>query len=64
MARMEGIYSRDGTNVLLLVFYRSVRPKELPLTLMELIDTESYLEYPGDAQGNAVFWDKMAQALA
>lgn len=64
MARMEGIYSRNGQNVVFMVFYRTVRPEEMPLTLMHLVETESFLEYPGDEQGNEVFWDKMADALA
>ncbi|XP_033761363.1 toll-like receptor 4 [Pecten maximus] len=64
MARMEGIYSRENTSNIFIVFYKHVRPEDLPLTVMEFINSETYLEYPGDLQGNAVFWDKMAQALA
>nr|WBP49909.1 Toll-like receptor protein [Mimachlamys nobilis] len=64
MARMESIYSRGDKPVLLLVFYDDVAPKELPLTLMDLIERKSYIEYPKDEQGNIVFWDKLAESVS
>ncbi|CAG2195401.1 Toll-like receptor 4 [Mytilus edulis] len=54
MARMESIYSRDGRNILFLVFYEQILPKELPLVMLELVQKESYIEYPNDEQGNVV----------
>ncbi|KAJ8302216.1 hypothetical protein KUTeg_021203 [Tegillarca granosa] len=64
MARMESIYSRDGRNVLFLVFYKNVSGKDLPLVMLDLIESQSYIEYPNDAQGNVVFWDKIREALS
>ncbi|XP_069120259.1 toll-like receptor 4 [Argopecten irradians] len=63
IARMEGIYSRENTNNIFLVFYKHVRPEDIPLPVMELVNSNTYLEYPGSIHGDAVFWDKMAQAL-
>ncbi|XP_052080695.1 toll-like receptor 4 [Mytilus californianus] len=63
MARMESIYSRDGQNILFLVFYEQLRPKDLPLVILELVQKQSYIEYPNDEQGNVVFWKKIAESL-
>ncbi|CAG2195403.1 Toll-like receptor 4 [Mytilus edulis] len=63
MARMESIYSRNGKNILFLVFYEQLEPKELPLVMLELVQKESYIEYPNDEQGNVVFWEKIKETL-
>ncbi|XP_052105951.1 toll-like receptor 4 [Mytilus californianus] len=63
MARMESIYSRHGRNILFLVFYEQILPKELPLVMLELVQKESYMEYPNDEQGNVVFWEKIQETL-
>ncbi|CAC5398533.1 unnamed protein product [Mytilus coruscus] len=63
MARMESIYSRSGQNILFLVFYEQIRPKELPLIMLELVQQHSYIEYPHDEQGNIVFWAKLLEAI-
>ncbi|CAC5412843.1 unnamed protein product [Mytilus coruscus] len=44
MARMESIYSRDGQNILFLIFYEQLRPKDLPLVILELVQKQSYIE--------------------
>ncbi|OWF41427.1 Toll-like receptor 1 [Mizuhopecten yessoensis] len=48
MARMDSMHSRGGKSVLLLVFYEDIAAKDLPLTLMDLIESKSYIEYPHD----------------
>ncbi|XP_052080826.1 toll-like receptor 4 [Mytilus californianus] len=58
MARMESIYSRNGENILFLVFYDRILPQELSLVMLELVQNQSYIEYPHDDQGNVVFWEK------
>ncbi|XP_063446892.1 toll-like receptor 13 [Mytilus trossulus] len=63
MARMESIYSRGGQNILFLVFLEQIRPSELPLVMLELVQKQSYIEYPNDEQGNVVFWDKIKETL-
>ncbi|CAG2186754.1 TLR13 [Mytilus edulis] len=59
MARMESVHSRNGKNTLFLVFYEKLLPEELPLILYELIQNQSYIEYPNDEQGNVIFWQKI-----
>ncbi|CAC5395040.1 TLR13 [Mytilus coruscus] len=63
MARMESIHSRNGKNVLFLVFYEKLLPEELPLVLYEIIQKQSYIEYPNDEHGNVIFWDKIKDAI-
>ncbi|CAG2194954.1 TLR13 [Mytilus edulis] len=63
MARMESIYSREGKNILFLIFYEQLRPKDLPLVILELVQKQSYIEYPNDEQGNVVFWEKIKESL-
>ncbi|XP_063446891.1 osteomodulin-like [Mytilus trossulus] len=60
---MESIYSRGGQNILFLVFLEQIRPSELPLVMLELVQKQSYIEYPNDEQGNVVFWDKIKETL-
>ncbi|CAG2244410.1 unnamed protein product [Mytilus edulis] len=40
-----------------------LQPKELPLVMLELVQKESYIEYPNDEQGNVVFWEKIKETL-
>ncbi|CAG2248293.1 unnamed protein product [Mytilus edulis] len=63
MTRMESVHSRNGKNVLFLVFYEKLLPEELPLVLYELIQKQSYSEYPNDEHGNVIFWDKLKMPL-
>ncbi|XP_061173262.1 toll-like receptor 4 [Saccostrea echinata] len=64
MARMESIYTRNGKNVLFMIMYRHVSAKTLPLSLLTLVESQSYIEYPHDPQGNIVFWDKIAETCS
>ncbi|XP_052105616.1 toll-like receptor 4 [Mytilus californianus] len=63
MARMENIYSRDGRNIIFLVFLEQIQPREMPLMMLELIEKQSYIEYPNDEEGNIVFWGKIKEAI-
>ncbi|CAG2193883.1 unnamed protein product [Mytilus edulis] len=63
MARMESIHSRNGKNVLFLIFYENLLPKEIPLVLHEIIQKQTYIEYPNDEYGNKIFWGKIKEAL-
>lgn len=66
MARMEAIYARSGQNVLFLVALEKGTMKHLPLQLMDLVDSNSYLEYPGEESGIeiAAFRSKLGETLA
>ncbi|CAC5405115.1 Toll-like receptor 4 [Mytilus coruscus] len=63
MARMENIYSRDGRNIIFLVFLEQIQPREMPLMMLELIEKQSYIEYPNEEEGNIVFWGKIKEAI-
>jgi hypothetical protein len=63
MARMEGIYTREGEDVLFLVIYDHISYKDIPLKLMDLMEKKSYIEFPNDEYGNVVFWDKVRETV-
>ncbi|VDI23550.1 toll-like receptor 13 [Mytilus galloprovincialis] len=63
MARMESIYSRDKRNIIFLIFLEQILPQNMPLMLLELVQKDSYIEYPNDEQGAIVFWEKIDEAL-
>ncbi|XP_062604457.1 toll-like receptor 4 [Saccostrea cucullata] len=65
MARMESIYSRNGENVLFLVALEESAMKKLPLSLMDLIESKSYLEFPegGDVEEVTAFRSNLKRHL-
>ena len=63
IARMESIYSRKGENTLFLIVYGNIKACDLPLTIMDLVDKKSYIEYPDDPQGDVVFWRKVREVI-
>jgi Leucine-rich repeat (LRR) protein len=65
MARMEAIYARNGENVLFLVALQSRVMRELPLHLMDLVESKSYLEYPDGEreEETAAFRAKLGETL-
>ncbi|XP_076076041.1 toll-like receptor 4 [Mytilus galloprovincialis] len=64
MARMESIHSRNGKNILFLVFYEQLLPDELPLVLYEVIQKQTYIEFPNDEHGNRIFWEKIKDGIS
>lgn len=63
MAKMESIYERRHENILYLVFYEQMRSRDLPIQILELVQSQSYIEYPNDEYGNEVFWNQLITAL-
>ncbi|VDI64328.1 toll-like receptor 1 [Mytilus galloprovincialis] len=63
MARMESTHSRNGKNILFLVFYEKLSSKDLPLVLCEHIQKQSYIQYQSNEIANAIFWDKISDAI-
>ena len=51
MARMDAVYSRKWQKVLFLVALERGIMKQLPLQLMDLVDSRSYLDCPTDEMG-------------
>jgi hypothetical protein len=46
MARMEAVYSRNSENILVLVVMETRAVNKLPRSLVDLIETKSYLDFP------------------
>ncbi|XP_062569861.1 toll-like receptor 4, partial [Saccostrea cucullata] len=65
MARMEAIYSRNGENILFLVALEKDVMKKIPFSFMDLIESESYIEFPegGDDEEVTAFRSKLADTL-
>ncbi|XP_052076850.1 toll-like receptor 4 [Mytilus californianus] len=55
MAKVESIYSRNKENILFLVFLEQMSPNYLPMMVLELVQSSSYIEYPNDEFGDTVF---------
>ncbi|XP_062591440.1 toll-like receptor 4 [Saccostrea cucullata] len=66
MARMESIYSRNGENVFFLVALEESAMRKLPLSLMDLIESKSYLEFPegGDEEEVTAFRSNLKSHLS
>ncbi|CAG2209846.1 Toll-like receptor 4 [Mytilus edulis] len=63
MARMECIYERNNENVLFLVVFEQISARDLPLHILEVVQSQSYIEFPNDEQGDVVFWEQLVKAL-
>ena len=65
MARMEAIYSREGENVLFLVVLEKNAMAKLPFSLIDLVESRSYLEFPEneDADESSAFRSKLGATL-
>ena len=64
MSRVENIYFRNKENILCLVFLEQIPAKDILLIILELVESQSYIEYPNDEYGKTVFWDKLRDALS
>ncbi|CAG2184905.1 TLR13 [Mytilus edulis] len=63
MAKMESTHSRNGKNILVLVFNEKLSSKDLPLHLYEHIQKQSYIQYQNNEIANAFFWEKINDAI-
>ncbi|CAC5403889.1 Toll-like receptor 4 [Mytilus coruscus] len=64
MAKMESIYSRSSENIIFIVFIEQLSSKDLPLNVLELVQSKSYIEFPNDEYGDVVFWEKVKETLS
>ena len=64
MARMESIYARGGDDILCLIFYENIPLNTLPHQVLELVNKQSFIQYPSDAQGKVVFWEKIRETIS
>ena len=63
MALMERIHAREGDDMLFLVLLRDFNIRRAPLTMIEFIRNNSYLECPDDKAYFSVFWNRMTEAI-
>ena len=63
MARMEGIYSREGENVIYVVMYKPVDVTLVSAEMRECLESESYSPYPDTEEEKPYFWRMLIRAL-
>nr|XP_022300444.1 toll-like receptor 6 isoform X3 [Crassostrea virginica] len=63
IAKMEEIYSRDTEDVLFLLCYKSIPTETIPLSVMDVINQKSYIQFPNDADDNTVFWNRLWETV-
>ena len=63
IARMESLHT--GRKVILVVMLENIPSKQLPVDVLDIIDTTTYLEYPrnGSEAEIEVFWSKCADFI-
>lgn len=62
MARMESIYSREDS-YLIIVLLEDVPARDMPLEMLKWIRDDSYIRYPNDGHGQALFWNNLKDAF-
>ena len=63
MAQMESNYSRDGRDIFIIVMLENVPNNTLPLDLLRLIQSQTYIEYPVNTQDRELFWNQVKDAI-
>lgn len=63
MARMESIYSRKEQNILCIVILDKTVFQKVPLKIVDLLESQSYLEYPDNGNEDLSFWNKLSLTL-
>ena len=63
MARIEGIYSREGESILFVVMYEDVDMTEMSHEMLECLETESFLKYQNDETEMQYFWQTLKESL-
>ena len=63
MAQMESNFSRDGRNIFVIVMLENVPSNTLPLDLLRLIQSQTYIVYPVNTQDRELFWNQVKDAI-
>ena len=63
MARMEGIYGRDGESIVFILMYEEIDISRISEEMRECLESESYLAYPQEEEENPYFWEMLTRAL-
>ena len=63
MALMERIHARCEESMLILVLLSDLDLQRVPMSMMELIRNNTYLEFPEDSSYLPLFWSKLSDVL-
>ncbi|XP_045184023.2 toll-like receptor 4 [Mercenaria mercenaria] len=63
MARMDNIYSRDGSNCLVVVMYENIPARHMSNEMLAWIQLNTYLEYTTNNEGEQLFWQSLCEAI-
>ncbi|XP_052090822.1 toll-like receptor 4 [Mytilus californianus] len=63
MAHTENVMSRQGTNMLILVFKEKIPQKRTPQKIMQIVQEEVYIDFPDDIEGEEIFWNHLTDSL-
>ena len=63
MAQMESNYSRDGRDIFVIVMLENIPNDSMPLDLLRLIQSQTYIEYPVNPQDRELFWNQVKDAI-
>ena len=62
-SEMEGIYGRDGENVVFIVMYEEIDIIRISEEMRACLELESYLAYPQEEDERPHFWKMLIRAL-
>ena len=63
MARMEGIYGRNGESIIFVVMYEEIDVLQISGEMRDCLESESYLAYPQEQEERPYFWKMLARSL-
>ena len=63
MARMEGIYGRNGESIIFVVMYEEIDVLQISEEMRDCLESESYLAYPQEQEERPYFWEMLARSV-
>ena len=63
MAIEKTMYSNHGNQPMLLLKLKPVSHQKIPEDVASIFNSDCYIEYPNEPQGNTIFWEKLKNTL-
>ncbi|XP_063422298.1 toll-like receptor 4 [Mytilus trossulus] len=63
MAHTENVISRQGTNMLILVFKEDIPQNIIPKKIQQIVQEEVYLDFPDDIEDKEIFWNHLTRSI-
>ncbi|XP_045208627.2 toll-like receptor 4 [Mercenaria mercenaria] len=63
MARMDNVYSRQGSNCLVVVMFENIPAGHMSNEMLNWIQLNTYLEYTTNSEGEQLFWQSLHEAI-